>query len=457
MKQTFILLALTSMLILGACSSDESALPPEATGKGSIRMINAIKASPEVALLIQESTIGAADYRSTTMLSIYDDLDYVFSFEVIYAGSAGRVRFASQPLKMVLGTEHTMLLSGTLDSPAVTIWEAPERDFGAAETIFEARFAHTAESRGNLDFYFAAPGVAPAIGQAVGTLAFGEILPSVDFEAGDYVLTLTEADLPGSVVFESDATPFLLGTQSTIASFDGGANTSAPMIVKTYTRSGSSVSEATILDINFPSMSEFVHASLAMNSVDIYNEEITATSLPWVSGHNFKDVTNEVVLPVGDNPFIYVPTGLIAPALINFVVNDSGGGRARTLAVGLDAAFLISTYLPDRRPVDTAAKLQIYNSNTNFGAVDIYIVNADTLIDEQFPKIYGVPTATPTGAALLPAGSYDIYLTEPSEKEVLAGPIRLNANLGDVFGGIIYDMVDPALLEFVLITESQNP
>jgi len=326
-----------------------------------------------------------------------------------------------------------MLLSGTLDSPAVTIWEAPERDFGAAETIFEARFAHTAESRGNLDFYFAAPGVAPAIGQAVGTLAFGEILPSVDFEAGDYVLTLTEADLPGSVVFESDATPFLLGTQSTIASFDGGANTSAPMIVKTYTRSGSSVSEATILDINFPSMSEFVHASLAMNSVDIYNEEITATSLPWVSGHNFKDVTNEVALPIGDNPFIYVPTGLIAPALINFVVNDSGGGRARTLAVGLDAAFLISTYLPDRRPVD------------------------DTLIDEQFPKIYGVPTATPTGAALLPAGSYDIYLTEPSEKEVLAGPIRLNANLGDVFGGIIYDMVDPALLEFVLITESQNP
>ena len=259
-------------------------------------MINAIKASPEVALLIQESTIGVADYRSTTVLSTYDDLDYVFSFEVIYAGSVGKVRFASQPLKMVLKTEYTMLLSGTLDSPAVIIWETPERDFGAAETIFEARFAHTAESRGNLDFYFAAPGVAPAIGQAVGTLAFGEILPSVDFEAGDYVLTLTEADLPGSVVFESGTTPFLLGTQSTIASFDGGANTSAPMIVKTYTRSGSSVSEAAILDINFPSMSEFVHASLAMNSVDIYNEEITATSLPLVSGHNFKDITNEVCL-----------------------------------------------------------------------------------------------------------------------------------------------------------------
>jgi len=102
MKQIFILLILTSTLILGACSSDESALPPEATGKGSIRMINAIKASPEVALLIQESTIGVADYRSTTVLSTYDDLDYVFSFEVIYAGSVGKVRFASQPLKMVL-------------------------------------------------------------------------------------------------------------------------------------------------------------------------------------------------------------------------------------------------------------------------------------------------------------------------------------------------------------------
>ena len=459
MKQIFILLTITITFTLGACGGRDEVAFPDPTGKGSIRMINAIKASPDITFKIQERFLATADYRSITNLSEYDDLQYIFNFEVNYAGATSATRFATKSLKMIIDTQQTILLSGTLEDPLVTVWETPKQNFEDGDLTFKVRFAHTAESYGNLDIYFVPQGEAPSLGEAIGTLAFGEILPSVNLIAGGYVLTLTEAGLPGNIVFKSDSVSFLPGTQYTITPFDGGENTSAPIIVKSYsTQSGvGNHVEAAILDANFPSKSEFIHASLTMNSVDIYDESITSTSLPWVSGHNFKDVTNEVTLPLGSDPFVYVPAGLIAPELINFVINEDGGIRARTLAVGSNNEFRASTYLPDRRPLDTAAKLQIYNSNTNFSALDIYIVEADTLIDEQSPIITELPKTTPTSAALLPAGNYDIFLTESSEKTILAGPIRLDAELGDVFGGIIYDMVDPAILEFVLITENQTP
>jgi hypothetical protein len=49
------------------------------------------------------------------------------------------------------------------------------------------------------------------------------------------------------------------------------------------------------------------------------------------------------------------------------------------------------------------------------------------------------------------ADSLDIYVTTVGEKTVLAGPTRLDAATGDVFEAIIYDNVDPAIVDFVLV------
>ncbi len=197
MKQTAILLTISAAFILGACGGD-SALPV-ATGKGTIRAINSIKTSPEVAFLIEERSIGAANYREVTSLSSYDDLNYTFNFDAFFAGDDALTRVASQNLDVVSDMDYVLVLTGTLSDASVIVWETTTREFAQTETIFEARFAHTSDSLGTVDYYFAAAGVAPAAGEEVGTLDFGDVLTSLDFEAGVYVLTITSSGMPGPV------------------------------------------------------------------------------------------------------------------------------------------------------------------------------------------------------------------------------------------------------------------
>jgi len=459
MKYLFVLLLIINMLLIGACEDNGESIFVEPTGKGTIRMINAIKASPDINFLIEQKILAGANYRSSTNLYQYDDLDYQFYFEVRYAGDSLATLFSSQQLKVTADTEYTFLVSGSLENPSITIWEYLNQEANDLATSFNARFAHTAESFGSLDYYFNQPGVTPVIGDAIGTISFGEIMAPMDFAEGDYILTITEEGLPNSIVFQSDVVSFESRSKYTITPFDGGENTTAPIIVKYYsTTTGIGAhNEGAITDINYPSTSEFVHASLEMGTVDIYEGQLTASSTPWAVGHNFKDITNEVQLPTGNDPLIYVPTGLTSPELINFTIGENDGIRARTFAVGKNNTFEISTYLPDRRPLDTAAKLEIFNTNTNFDSVDIYVVEADTLIDEQTPIISDVSSKSTTGPALLPADSYDIYITETSEKNILTGPIRLDLELNDVFSGIIFEEIDPSIVELQLFEENQTP
>ena len=159
--------------LLAACGNESDL--PEATGKASVRAINAIPTSEELSFLIEERVISTASYAAATSSVRYDDLEYTFNIDVAYAGETSARRIASQFLDVQADRDYTFLVSGTLDDPAITLWEGDERSFDDADTVFQARFAHTAASLGALDYYFADASVAPVLGDQVATLSFGEI------------------------------------------------------------------------------------------------------------------------------------------------------------------------------------------------------------------------------------------------------------------------------------------
>ena len=164
-----------------------------------MRSINGVQTSPEVAFLIEERTIGIASYRQATAQTRFDDLAYNFNFDVRYAGEIGLVRVASVFVDIIKDLDYIFVLTGTLADPSILTWETVVREFTGTETVFEARFTHTSDSLGSVDYFFAAPGVDPVAGEEAGTLAFGEVLPSIDFEAGEYVLTITSSGMPDQV------------------------------------------------------------------------------------------------------------------------------------------------------------------------------------------------------------------------------------------------------------------
>jgi hypothetical protein len=444
MKRFAILMTLATALLLSACGG-ESKLPV-ATGKASIRAINGVKTAPDVGFLIEERTLGAAGYRQVTALSDFDDLSYNFNFDVFYAGELGTTRVASIFQDIVKDTDYIFVLTGTLTNPSILVWVTPERSFSGTETVFEARFAHTTASLGSVDYYFAAPGVDPVAGEEAGTLAFGEVMTSIDFEAGEYVLTVTASGMPGQVLYESTTTIFGPATQYIITTFDGDANTFAPFIARAITAGTASIDGTIPMpDINYPPTVEFVNGSLAIDTVDIYEDALLSSQI--VAAHAYKDVSAELELASGDSPALYTPTTLLSPVLIDSVVTYFWGWRGRAVAYGPLDSLVIIPYVPDRRPVETQAKLHLFNAAINFEFLNVYAVVAGETIEGKIPVSVAIPTGNAASVIGLPVGSFDIYVTEFGSTEILDGPIQIDVVLGDVLGGMIFDTIDPAVLE----------
>ena len=106
---------------------------------------------------------------------------------------------------------------------------------------------------------------------------------------------------------------------------------------------------------------------------------------------------------------------------------------------------------PDRRTVANTVKFFITNTAGDNSSVDVYVVPTGESVDDHGPVIAGLPTLFPLARVLLNPNSYDLYLTVPSEKTVLFGPLPFDAKLGDVFDVVIYDTVDPAVPDAVFV------
>lgn len=435
---------LSAAVLLSACTG-ESAFP-EATGKGSVRAINAIEASPEISFLIEERLIGGVGYASVIQGQQWDDLEYTFNIEVRLAGDTQRTRVASQIIDVVADTEYTLLISGSLANPDITVWEAPLRTFDASDTDLELRFAHASESLGSVDVYVAAPGTMPVLGQEVGTLSFGEMLPAANYAGGDYEVILTDNGDPTTIRFTSSTLTLNNGTGLLMTFFDGNENVIGPIAVNAFNNAGMS---NTVPDVNFLPTARFIHASMDLATSDIYLDEMLTNLI--LMDHAFGDISGDLPVPDGSQTLRYTPTGSTASILLEDTATFFGGAILDIIAVGQTDALSTLVRAPDRASVSTLVKFSLLHTANNHPVVDVYIVEADSDITEQFPVFAGVSPNIATASTNLAAGSQDLYVTVSNEKTVIAGPIRMDTVNGDIVDVLVLDTVDPATADVVFI------
>ncbi len=451
MKRISAGLALAAVLAIAACGGDPDR--PEATGKASIRAINAIAGSRELNFLIEERLIDTIPYKFGSATTRYDDLDYTFNVDVLFVGESSLRRIARQFIDVVADRDYTLLLTGTVANATITVWEDAERSFVAADTVFQARFAHASESLGNVDYYFDDPAVAPVLGNQAATLSFGEISPPVDVEQGDFVLTITAANDPGTVLYRSETTTYPSQSAFIFTSFDGDANDTAPIVARAIASTGTSVA---LPDPSYPPTVEFVNASAELGTSDIYDDEMLTSLL--VPDHAYRDVTAEFPIAVGENTFFYTPAGSTGSVSLETSLTGFGGIRYRLVTSGPTGNILGIGLIPDRAPTDTAATLLPYHTGLNFEFINIYVVEPDEVIDETTPPARGGlgRTSAPAPIGLAP-GTYDLVITEFRETETIAGPYRIDVARGDVVDFIVVDTVDPAMQDLVFLSGGPTP
>jgi hypothetical protein len=444
MRRILLLSGCLAAVLISGCS-DGSAFP-EATGKGSIRAINAISTSPTILFLIEERTIDNMAYKSATSKAAYDDLEYTFNFDSLLPGTIETTRIASRTVQIVKDVEYTFVVSGDLQAPTITLWERPEREFVEGGTVLEASFGHMSPVLGDVDIFLADPAIAPAAGNEVGTLTPGDELPPMDIQAGDYVLTITTAGMPGDTLFTSDILSLNAASTLQFMIFDTDGNDRGPVSVRLFdTVSGGAIA---LVDPLFPPTIRFLHASQDLGVVDIFIDDPLTT--PTLEDQDFRGISDEIEVSVGELPITYTAFDNIGTILMQENITMFAGTRIDYYVVGEGASPISIVALPDRRSVETLAKVTVVYTETNHDPLDLYIIETGLDIADFPARFSGMVAGQNTPLTQLPEGSYDLYLTVAGEKTVVAGPVLLDVALGDVVTAIVYDTVDTATADIVL-------
>lgn len=437
------LVALIMASGIAACGGDSKF--PVATGKGSVRAINAISTSPQVGFLIEERPLDAINFKSNSSPRDWDNLQFTFNFDAVLAGDITVTRVASQLLDVVANVEYTFLISGLLTAPTITVWEIAEREFSGTETVFEMRVGHAADALGPVDVYVALDGTAPVLGEQAATLAPGEVSNPTDLEQDNYVVTITPVDDPATVIFQS-IPALIASSQSVLVTiFEGDANDTAPYTVRLFNQFGSA---SAVPDARFPPTVRFVHATMDLATSDVYDDALLQNQI--VSNLAFGDVTGDIDVEVGESALTFTAAGNAGAILLESTLTTLAGIRVNhylTVAVA-DDSLLGTSLIVDRRSIETTARFTYFHSAFNNQRVDLYVVDADELIDEALPRQIGHAYGFQASTISLNEGSFDVYITTSGEKTILDGPIRLDLSLGDVIQAVLLDRVDPTLAEF---------
>jgi len=446
MKHMTLALA-ASTLVLAACSGGSQF--PEPTGKGSLRAIHAISTGPQFAFRVEESGADnrffVLNYRTASGTIRLDDFSYNFNFEVAFAAAATAERVATEVTQIEANRDYTFVITGSVANPDIITWVGDERVFDSSEDVAEMRFAHLAESVGTVDFYFAAAGTAPAPGEARGSLAYGEVLTPVDVTAGDYVLTVTAENDPSTILYQSSEASYQPRTPYIAVIFDGTPADTAPIVARALGVPGPTL---VLPDARFGSSVQFTQASQTLGTVDIYNDEALTNLI--VDGLAYQNTSPEQAIASGGSEVTVTADGNPGAIQIESDLVTVRGTRNEYITIG-DADNLRAIYTPfDRTPIETFAKVSMFNAVETQDFIDVYIVDAGVSIDDELPRLTA-GFAVNTNSFALNAGSYDLIVTENGEKTPLAPALRLDLADGDVVRAITFATADPNVVNVALL------
>jgi hypothetical protein len=443
MKRIFLLMTCISALVLSACGQDSKL--PTPTGKGAVRAINAIPGSPNIVFRIEERTLGDASYKNSTAPAVYDDLDYVFNFEIRYPGDLTLTRVASQSLKVEKDRDHTFLLTGDVNAPTITVWNGDRRKWSDTDTVFEARFSHASVSLGDIDIYFDETGTVPGTNPPVATLSYGEIADPIDFEAGPYVMTVTAMGDLNTVYFTSYEVDLLPQFAHVITVFDGDGNDTAPVAVRSMTSVGNPL---VFRDAAYPPEVRFIHGAYTLETVDVYDDELLTNRV--VSGLQFGAATADLETTQETQNFYFTPADSQATILFEKEFSPQPPGtHTHVYLAGDTDDWNGFRELPDRASSSLNAKFRFFHASLNHGLFDVYVKGRDEPLEESNLPRTIVAYGNFSDIIELTDGNYDIYLTERATKTEFAGPYQIDVVAGDIVDLLAVDTVDPDIIQII--------
>ena len=419
----------------------------QAIGRGAVRGINALADSLDVNFLIEERSVNPIKYKEATPFVRFDDLTYIFNFDIAIAGQLGADRIASIEQKIVADNEYVFVLVGSVATPEIIVWDNVEREWEGTETIFEMAFGHGSPDLGTVDVYYAPTGTVPVLGGAAGSISFGERLAATEYDGDEYELTLTAPGDPSIVLFKGAASTPLNSNTSWTVLFDADPSLTSEINVQQILRTGTAFE---VPDTRFPPTVQLINAAFGTGNIDLVLEE-DFVNPPTFSNVAFAEIAADTDVPEGQTVFTYTP-----PASTTVLLEEDtftlAGVRMMIVLQGEPGNLSTVRLASIRRPVSTAAQIRFTNSSFNLQEVDVYLAAEGSVIGEIIPSVRALPFGLTSDFRERAGAIYELTITTTGEQTVVAGPLTLDLATGTVVEILIMDTADPAVGEILEFT-----
>ncbi|MEM9387249.1 MAG: DUF4397 domain-containing protein [Pseudomonadota bacterium] len=457
--------AVTLLLALGACTSNDDDTPENDPFLGAVRGINALAELEDVRWRVifedfDPSVSTQLFFRAASPQVEFSQRSYAFSFDVLLPGDEDTTLIIETTGTIDPEIIYDYVITGTFADPQIFLWTQPRRDWaqeladaadnGTEITELVVSFGHVATGVGAVDVYFEAPGTDITAATPIATMAFGQLAPPATVEGGTYQLTLTPEGDPNTVLYASEDLDVLAANTALFTIMENGGITTQAVSVQLYVDSlGSTVS-----DVTTPGVLSVVHGSPDAAAIDVFNSD--NFDMPLISGLAFGELSDDVVVEEGEIDLAVTPADDVGAILAEQTVDVPATAYRRVFVVGAPGELQSFSVEDDRRAFLTQGRLRGVNASTRFDTVDVYLLDPGADLEESTPAITNLSFAGASTIATIDPGTYELVVTEVDTTTILFGRSELVIDAGDVVELIVIDDAESTNADvFVLQTAGE--
>ncbi|SET41506.1 protein of unknown function [Marinobacter segnicrescens] len=409
--------------------------------RSEVRIIHASPDAPPVNILVNgDAAVKGADYKQAAVLTP-EVGSYEIAVEGIVPGGNATV-IGPADFAFEENVRYNVVAVNTVANIDAVVFQ-DEPGFSSSDEV-RVRIGHLAPNAPNVDIYVTAAGEGndlSAIDPLLSDVAFETVAEPLEVPAGDYRIQITAAGAStavfdsGDVALMAGADLFVGAVQNTGANFSVDGASPVSLIVV----NGAEVAE--IYDADQGAGVRVVHASGNAPAVDVLlDDDPTAlTNITFGLAAPSAALDEYAVLAAGNYNVKVVANADNSVVAIDTDLSLTNGQGYSVLAVGLlggDPAIEALALADSVRSIATQATLRVVHASTQAGNVNIYLLPEDQFdIDNATPALADVPYKAVTDYLAIPAGTYNLRVTD------LDGNVAISADSVVVTNGGVYTVV----------------
>jgi len=428
MKWAFSTLVIFLSLVLNACSDSNStnfgADPAE------IRFVNLVPNAPTLIFELNDTLFAEVSYAQSSSLRSVSASTFNSAVSYLNADADEAIEvFRNESFGTVAGREYSVIISGSLDSPTVTVIDTLSTGEITSGTT-ELHFFNGSSLASGVDVYLSENiseasinGLSPMALTANGST----LVQTTDSGKRRLLVTATGDD---TVIYDGGVIDLISQTRRLYAlvdNFNIGSDIRAIQI--------GTISASGLVDERLPT-----RFRVANMIADIAAVDINLDGVPIFEDLAFEQISS--YLETATAQYEVTTTLVDQPAMVLHTLNRQFiAGESRTYVVtGSSATGQVQgrIFLDDRRPVQSGAQVRIINAAADAASLDVYFLVPEQLVTDAVARIADFTLLT-TSMLLLEGSEYDVVFTGAGEDTILAGPQRISIANGGIYSVIVRD------------------